>query len=88
MSTQPDELRHELAFMTADQLSRACEDGEAFPRGRACEARRQRDDLFLLVPELLAELRKASELMPLGTAKRADWLKRVGELLAKTEGRA
>lgn len=44
-------------------------------------------DLFSSSPTLLALLKEASSLMPLGTAKRAEWMRRAGDAIAKAEGR-
>ena len=44
-------------------------------------------DLFAASPLLLAALKEAYVLMPLGTAKRADWMRRAMDAMSKAEGR-
>jgi hypothetical protein len=42
--------------------------------------------LIAAAPELLSALNEAAELMPLGTKKRADWLRKAGAAIAKATG--
>ena len=41
--------------------------------------------LFAAAPRLVALLKEAEELMPLGTTKRADWVMRAGSIIAEAE---
>ena len=44
--------------------------------------------LIAAAPELLAALKSAYALMPLGAAKRAEWMTRAGEVITKAEDMA